>query len=357
MFRALEKWARVHPSDRGHACATCRAKVAARCAAAAEAAKAAGASKGGSEGAESATASAAAASVDVSGCPGELGGKEQCSSCSSSGGYTSLQSVLHVPPHRRDKASCLLPAHAHCWLGGRGFQALCASFARRLFAALHLPQNAILLEIPLLAFASPRHSSFAPLHLLRLQMESFFVAETLKYLYLIFAEPPDRCLHPSCASAAGPAANAGAASGVAAQQATQQGTQQQQGGARRSRLPLDAYIFTTEAHPLPFVGPANGSWVGQVFQPSRCQLRPFEREAEQVAAAAAAAGNTDGPAAVESPSRAATEQRQQQQQAEQAASESAAKADQQQQQQPQPQDQRAAQAATEASAAETAAEL
>ena len=142
VFRALEKWARVHPSDRGHACATCRAKVAARCAAAAEAAKAAG----GSEGAGPVTAAAAAASGDVSGCPGELGGKEQCSSCSSSGGYTSLQSVLHVPPHRRDKASCVLPAHVHCWLA-KGFQSAACTDRR-------MP-HAIVLQIPLLAFCQP----------------------------------------------------------------------------------------------------------------------------------------------------------------------------------------------------------
>lgn len=128
VFRALEKWARVRPSDRHHACAACQAEAAASRQASAAAAKAAGegssteGSKGGDGGAagESGTEPAAAAAGGATGSgPVQLGGgTERCSSCSSSGGYTSLESVLHVPPHRRDKASmlCVLCAAA-LWFG------------------------------------------------------------------------------------------------------------------------------------------------------------------------------------------------------------------------------------------------
>jgi mannosyl-oligosaccharide alpha-1,2-mannosidase len=74
------------------------------------------------------------------------------------------------------------------------------------------------------------------------KMESFWLAETLKYLYLIFLEPPDRCLHPSC--------QADAAGGGG-------------GGRPAARFPLDQFVFNTEAHPLPVVGPLWASLVGQ----------------------------------------------------------------------------------------------
>jgi hypothetical protein len=117
-----------------------------------------------------------------------------CPACTEAGGYSSLESVLEVPPVRRDK------------------------------------------------------------------MESFFLAETLKYLYLTFAEPPDRCLHLSCAPGAGTA--------------QQQSRPQQQAG-RRALLPLDRFVFTTEAHPLPVVGPAAASLVQPSWRPERHLLHPF----------------------------------------------------------------------------------
>ena len=91
------------------------------------------------------------------------------------------------------------------------------------------------------------------------QMESFFVAETLKYLHLTFAEPPDRCLHPSCA-----AGTAGAA----------------------AQLPLDGFVFTTEAHALPVVGPAAQSRVTPLYDlPATCCSRSKRRRRRQEEAA------------------------------------------------------------------------
>jgi Glycosyl hydrolase family 47 len=86
-----------------------------------------------------------------------------CTERSWGGGYTNLESVLSVPPPRRDKT------------------------------------------------------------------ESFWLAETLKYLYLIFAEPPDRCLHPTC-------------------------EQPTRAAGQDTVFSLDKYVFNTEAHPLPIVG-------------------------------------------------------------------------------------------------------
>lgn len=87
------------------------------------------------------------------------------------------------------------------------------------------------------------------------------MAETLKYLHLTFAEPPDRCLHPSCA-----AGTAGAA----------------------AQLPLDGFVFTTEAHALPVVGPAAQSRVTPLYDLPRHLLFPFE-----AAAAATGGGSKD----------------------------------------------------------------
>jgi hypothetical protein len=75
-------------------------------------------------------------------------------------------------------------------------------------------------------------------------MESFFLAETLKYLFLIFDEPPDRCLHASCAGAPLPPA----------------------------RASLREVVFNTEAHPLPVVGPRRASAVA----PAGLDPRLFE---------------------------------------------------------------------------------
>ena len=84
-------------------------------------------------------------------------------------------------------------------------------------------------------------------------MESFWIAETLKYLYLIFEEPPDRCLHPSCA-------------GKATQQA---------------RIPLTKFVFNTEAHPLPIVGPVDSSIIGIETEFDRKLLYPFTLNPEE----------------------------------------------------------------------------
>ena len=92
------------------------------------------------------------------------------------------------------------------------------------------------------------------------KMESFWLAETLKYLYLIFIEAPDRCLHPSC---------------VDVDDASSDNTRV---------LPLTKFVLNTEAHPLLVVGPENASLVRpvrdldpQLFDPYR-----FQREADQV---------------------------------------------------------------------------
>lgn len=89
VFRALDKWARVRPSDRAQLCAACQAQAA------------------------YAAAEAASASAHAHVAPGrvqlqqEAAGLEACSSCSSSGGYSSLVSVLEVPPRREDKVGWL----------------------------------------------------------------------------------------------------------------------------------------------------------------------------------------------------------------------------------------------------------
>lgn len=105
---------------------------------------------------------------------------------SSRGGYSSLESVLELPPRRRDK------------------------------------------------------------------MESFWLAETLKYLYLIFIEAPDRCLHPSCADDAS--------------------------SERRHVLPLTKFVLNTEAHPLLIVGPENVSLVRPVPDLDPLLFDPYQVE-------------------------------------------------------------------------------
>jgi hypothetical protein len=76
------------------------------------------------------------------------------------------------------------------------------------------------------------------------KMESFWVAETLKYLYLIFAEPPERCLDESCAESQ-PDSHADAAKHHA----------QHAKHGQRTLVSLKTQVFNTEAHPLPVVGP------------------------------------------------------------------------------------------------------
>lgn len=122
-----------------------------------------------------------------------------CSPSSRGGGYTSLESVLEVPPRRRDK------------------------------------------------------------------MESFWLSETLKYLYLIFTEPPDRCLHPSCEGATLPLA----------------------------RLPLTQFVFTTEAHPLPVVGPPDDSLLHPIELPEGI-MTPYRNEADSEEGSAVDDGDDGG---------------------------------------------------------------
>lgn len=87
VFRALEKWTRVDASTRHKACAACLAQQAQD---AAEAARASGQGGGGD-------AAAVAAGL-------ALPRADACRACSTSGGYSSLESVLEVPPRHRDKA-------------------------------------------------------------------------------------------------------------------------------------------------------------------------------------------------------------------------------------------------------------
>lgn len=237
VFTALEKWARVGPEHRREQCSSCLSDAAAGAArlAAAAAPEGSGGGGGGEGPAEAPRARALASAAEV--LQRQLRGGEICSACSPTGGYSSLESVLAVPPPRRDK------------------------------------------------------------------MESFFLAETLKYLYLIFVEPPDRCLHPSCRPAVTEAGSSSAAAATAAasgqprddgsragpsaqaedqrQQRRQQQQEQAEAGQaerqRRALLPLDRFVFTTEAHPLPIVGASAASAVARVLDPDSPLLRPFEQ--------------------------------------------------------------------------------
>lgn len=80
------------------------------------------------------------------------------------------------------------------------------------------------------------------------KMESFWIAETLKYFYLIFSEPPDTCLHPSCAEEL----------------------------IEEAKYPLAKYVLNTEAHFFPIVGSRNDSRVHEVFLENlEMLLNPF----------------------------------------------------------------------------------
>ncbi|KAL4430639.1 hypothetical protein ABPG75_005895 [Micractinium tetrahymenae] len=259
VFRAFQKWARVRPEDRQEHCSSCLSEAAAEAArlaaaAASEGSSAGGSSSGdGSEGSssgggddasttEARRARAVAAAAEV--LQRQLRGGEVCAACSNTGGYSSLESVLAVPPPRRDK------------------------------------------------------------------MESFFLAETLKYLYLIFTEPPDRCLHPSCQPAAaqpgqpggGSRSSAGDASAEAEQQRQQQAERagdqaselHRQQQPRQELLPLDRFVFTTEAHPLPVVGSAAASAVAWVLDPDSPLLRPFDEGQCSLSSTAGTAGAAGG---------------------------------------------------------------
>jgi endoplasmic reticulum Man9GlcNAc2 1,2-alpha-mannosidase len=86
------------------------------------------------------------------------------------------------------------------------------------------------------------------------KMESFWMAETLKYFYLIFSEPPDRCLHPSCAGKS----------------------------IGESRYPLSKYVLNTEAHFLPIVGPKYNSSINSVhLEGLESMLNPFDEHGNE----------------------------------------------------------------------------
>lgn len=105
-------------------------------------------------------------------------------------------------------------------------------------------------------------------------MESFWVSETLKYLYLIFAEPPERCLGEggtSCDDSTADAAAGGAAGGRSHEQ-------------QRTQISLRRYVFNTEAHPLPVVPPRDTPWQDPLF-PDAGAVREAAGADEQAAAA------------------------------------------------------------------------
>lgn len=80
------------------------------------------------------------------------------------------------------------------------------------------------------------------------------MAETLKYFYLIFSEPPDRCLHPSCAGKS----------------------------IGESRYPLSKYVLNTEAHFLPIVGPKYNSSINPVhLEGLESMLNPFDEHGDE----------------------------------------------------------------------------
>jgi len=81
------------------------------------------------------------------------------------------------------------------------------------------------------------------------KMESFWIAETLKYFYLIFTESPDRCLDSSCNDLSV--------------------------DEQRAVLPLTKFVFNTEAHPLPITGPMESSLIQPVGEINRKLLNPF----------------------------------------------------------------------------------
>eukprot|EP00889_Picochlorum_renovo_P003218 jgi/Picre1/30248/NNA_005614.t1 len=68
------------------------------------------------------------------------------------------------------------------------------------------------------------------------KMESFWISETLKYLFLIFSEPPDRCLHTSCKNEP----------------------------LLKAKYPLTDFVLNTEAHFIPVLGPRTNSTIQQV---------------------------------------------------------------------------------------------
>eukprot|EP00890_Picochlorum_soloecismus_P006639 jgi/Picsp_1/7/NSC_00007-R1_class member 1 len=96
----------------------------------------------------------------------------------------------------------------------------------------------------------------------RNKMESFWISETLKYFYLIFSEPPDRCLHPSC--------------------------HKFQNGSNVARYPLEEFVLNTEAHALPIAGTHHHSRIEmasfnpQMLDPYNASIQHNELELEAV---------------------------------------------------------------------------
>lgn len=98
----------------------------------------------------------------------------------------------------------------------------------------------------------------------RNKMESFWISETLKYFYLIFSEPPDRCLHPSC--------------------------HKFQNGSNLARYPLDKFVLNTEAHALPIAGTRHNSRI-KMASFNRQMLDPYNVTERQNELGFEASGN------------------------------------------------------------------
>ncbi|KAI3425805.1 hypothetical protein D9Q98_007780 [Chlorella vulgaris] len=257
VFQAIEKWAKVVDADREQQCAVCTAQavfLAAQAEATAAEVQAAAAG--------AAAAATAAADSESAHNPGLEGGH--------SSGPQPPKS--HRQPQRPQQGQ----QSQHALLGGGPGAASCSSSSARCpscgAAAGGYCSLASVLRVP------PQRQD---------KMESFVVAETLKYLYLIFVEPPDRCLHPSCAESC---SSSGSGDGVGSLQ--QQQDQQQQ--ARQKRLlPLDGFVFNTEAHPLPVVGAASASLVSQRWQPQWELLNPFAMPAAEAEESGSCQGAAD----------------------------------------------------------------
>ena len=85
------------------------------------------------------------------------------------------------------------------------------------------------------------------------KMESFWISETLKYLFLIFSEPPDRCLHMSCKDEPLP----------------------------KAKYPLTDFVLNTEAHFIPVLGSRMNSTIQEV-EYDRNLLYPFHSNSPEV---------------------------------------------------------------------------
>ena len=84
------------------------------------------------------------------------------------------------------------------------------------------------------------------------KMESFFLSETLKYLYLLFADMEHFAITRRTGAAAAAAAGAGVGSGE-----DSVGGGAGEGAPSTLLLPLDKVVFNTEAHPFPIFTPSS----------------------------------------------------------------------------------------------------